>query len=68
MLNIIRVIIFLGCDYMKKEIIITILYLLSTVNYFTYIATKQSAFMFSGGVLLIAASTMLIINNINKKK
>ena len=53
---------------MKKEIIITILYLLAAVNYFTYIATKQSAFMFSGGVLLIAASTMLIINNINKKK
>ena len=51
---------------MKKKTIIEILYILAALGYFTYLATKESEFMFFGGLLMIAASIMLTINNKNK--
>ena len=48
---------------MKKEIIIKVFYALSALGYITYLFTEKSAFMFCGGIFLIAASLMLIINN-----
>ena len=53
---------------MKKELIIKVLYALSALGYLTYLFTKESEFMFFGGLFLIAASIMLIINNKNKKQ
>ena len=52
---------------MKKEIIITILYGCAVIAFFAYLITKKSYFQFSGGLLLIVASIMLIINNKSKK-
>lgn len=52
---------------MKLEIITKVFYALSACNYCAYLATKQSAFMFSGGILLIAASIMLIVSRKKKK-
>ena len=51
----------------KEEIIIKVLYALSALGYITFLATNKSAFMFCGGLLMIAASIMLNINNKDKK-
>ena len=51
---------------MKKERIIQILYLLSATNFFIYLTTKKSGFLFCGGILSIVASVMLIISNLKK--
>lgn len=51
-----------------KEIIIKVFYALSALGYITYLFTEKSAFMFCGGLFLIVASIMLIINNKNKTK
>ena len=53
---------------MKKEIIIRIIYGLSAVCFITYLITKNTMFKFFGGLLLIVASLMLIVENTNKKK
>ena len=50
---------------MNKERISQILYAFSATNFITYSATKQSAFLFAGGILMIVASILLIIS---KKK
>ena len=47
---------------MKKETIIKVLYGLAVLGFITYLVTKQSGFMFCGGLLLIVASVMLIVN------
>ena len=52
---------------MKLEIITKVFYALSACNYCAYIATKQSGFMFSGGILLITASILLIVSKKKKK-
>ena len=48
---------------MKKEIIIKILYACSVIGFLTYLSTKNSLFMFLGGLLLTVASIMSILNN-----
>lgn len=52
---------------MKKEIIIKIFYVLAIIGYLTYLFTQKTAFMFCGGLFMIIASIMLIINNKKKK-
>jgi hypothetical protein len=51
---------------MKKETIVKILYALAVVGFLTFLLTRRSAFMFCGGVLMIAASIILIVHNKNK--
>lgn len=46
---------------MKKETIIKVLYGLAALGFFTYLVTKQSGYMFCGGLLMIVASVMLIL-------
>ena len=50
-----------------KELTNKILYLISIVFNVTFMCTKEYMFMFFGGIFLIAASIMLIVNNKNKK-
>ena len=52
---------------MKQIIIIKIFYLVAIIGFVTYLITKKSGFMFCGGLLLIVASTLKIINDKNKK-
>ena len=51
----------------NMEIITRIIYGLAICGFITYLITKNSMFMFIGGLLLIIASTMQIIF-VNKKK
>ena len=46
---------------MKEKIITKILYALATLGFIIYLVTKNSEFMFFGGLFLIAASIMLIV-------
>ena len=46
---------------MKTETIISILYALAAICFFAFLATRKSGLMFCGGLLLIAASLMLLI-------
>ena len=50
------------------EIIIKILYVLSIFGYLTFLFTKNSAFMFCGGLFMIVASIMLLVYNKLKEK
>ena len=49
------------------KIIIKILYAFAILGFLTFLITKNSAFMFCGGLLMIAASIMLLVNSKNKK-
>ena len=51
----------------KEEIIIKILYVLALISFLGSLITKKTYFMFCGGVILTAASTMLIIYNKKQK-
>ena len=51
---------------MKNDIIIKVLFVLAVLGFITYLATRNSAFMFCGGLLMIVAGIMLIISKKNK--
>ena len=52
--------------YMKKDLIIRIIYGFGALGFLLYLITKNSEFMFFGGVFLIIASTLFIINKKEK--
>ena len=49
------------------EILIEILYVCAVFGFLTYLSIKKSAFMFCGGLFLIVASIMSIINSKSNK-
>ena len=53
---------------MKVKSIAKIIYLLSIICYITFLVTKNSMFMFFGGILLATASIVVIITNKNTNK
>ena len=53
---------------MSKEIVAKILYALAALGFIIYLITKNSEFMFFGGLFLVAASLTLIVCKKSKKK
>ena len=52
---------------MSKEIVAKILYALAIIGFIIYLITKNSEFMFFGGLFLVAASITLIVCKKSKK-
>lgn len=52
----------------KVTIIIKILSVLAIVSFITYLITKSTAFMFCGGLFLLTASILSIVNSKSKSK
>ena len=50
-----------GLKFMSKEMITKILYALSMLGFVVYLITRNSKFLFLGGLFLVVASLTLIV-------